>query len=164
MRRLVTSIRQTDGGDDEIVVERRAGEVVSDPPAQATEAMTELDKVGELVIGATGRERWMIPILLSAPRVAARRLQMALGIGSDPHPRPRRRYGQPSDPRDVDRVGRPTRFVDVHEPFRAAAPDARLDIRSEADHNTIRRAIVGHRRRVPITGQSQTPPVTEPPT
>ena len=107
----------------------------------------------------------MIPILLSARRVAARRLQMALGIGSVLHPRPRRRYGQPSDPRDVDRVGRPTGgLVDVHEPFRAAAPDARLDIRSEADHNTIRRAIVGHRRRAPITGQSQTPPVTEPPT
>ena len=77
-------------------LEVRRAQVALDALAQARQHLAELEHAAELGAVARLAVLRVVAVLLAAARVARRGLDVAVGIGADPHVGPRRRDGEAS--------------------------------------------------------------------
>src|SRR5205085_476101 len=86
-----------DRSDDARACERRLAEIVVHLTSDRAKGRTKLGEAFELRVVAAGAKRRVVAVLLTAARVATRRLNVPVRVGTDPHLRPRRRYCQRLD-------------------------------------------------------------------
>jgi hypothetical protein len=98
--------------------------------------VTERQQLVELLAVALGAVLTVIAVLLAAPGVAARRLDVRARVGRDPDVGPGRRYGQPLDAGERLGVGdqaAAVAVVGVRDAGAAPAPDAGLIVAAVHD-------------------------------
>src|SRR5690606_20714072 len=69
-------------------------QVLIDDGAQLRQRLGERYQAGEFGVTATLKPVWMVAVLLPSLLVAPRRLDVAVGVGCDPHVGPGWRYGK----------------------------------------------------------------------
>ena len=97
IRRLVTSSRRTTVATTRSWVSSSDAEIAVDASAKLAERRSERDQIGELVVGPVVDEGLVIAVLLAPTSVATGGLQMAVGIGGNPHVGPGRRHSESLD-------------------------------------------------------------------
>jgi hypothetical protein len=96
---------QREGEDLLAVQRRRAVQERVEPGAQGGQGGAEVEHVVELAVLALGPELRVVPVLLAPGGVVARRLQVGVGGGRDPHVTPRGRDRESRDAPERRRVG-----------------------------------------------------------
>ena len=143
--------RQLEQPDDRrqhlLAGQARAAEVRVDALADRRQEPGEGEHPVELRAVAVLAERRVVAVLLAAPGVATRRLQVAARVGADPDVRPGGRDREGADPRDDGRVadrravGCPVREAPAGAPPR----DPGLGVRRPAEAGLRRRLAAGVR-------------------
>jgi hypothetical protein len=111
-------------GDHLLAGEARARQVGLHPRAQSGQHAAEDEHPVVLRLVALGAPRRVVPVLAPPARVAANRLDVAVGVGADPHLPPGGRDRQAANAREGRVIADgPARGAHVHEPGARAAAD-----------------------------------------
>ncbi len=129
-----------DGGQDLAAAQVRSAEVPLDPLADRGKDLAELEDPAELRAVAGLAVRRMVAVLLPAPGITGRGLDVPGGIGTDPDVGPGRRNGQAEDAPSLGRIGDPGTVGSVEGPAPAhpAAADAGEAVRDVSQSGAAR--------------------------